>query len=44
MNFARRLTCNGSNCNVEKRPEFIRRGQEAPKGGPKQKMPGDWDW
>lgn len=43
MNFARRLTCNGSNCNVEKRPEFIRRGQEAPKGGPKQKMPGDWD-
>ena len=46
MNFARRMTCNGSNCNVEKRPEFIRRGQEMPQGGgggPKQKMPGDWD-
>ena len=45
MNFARRFNCNGSNCNVEKRPEFIRLGhQEAVKGGPKNKMPGDWDW
>jgi len=44
MNFARRFNCNGSNCNVEKRPEFIRLGhQEAVKGGPKNKMPGDWD-
>lgn len=43
MNFARRMTCNGSNCNVEKRPEFVRRGQEIMKGGPKTKMPGDWD-
>ena len=43
MNFARRMTCNGTNCSVAKRPEFIRMGQEPLKGGPKQKMPGDWD-
>ena len=43
MNFARRQTCNGNNCRVEKRPEFIRRGQEENKGGPKTRMPGDWD-
>ena len=43
MNFARRLTCNGNNCGVEKRPEFIRRGQEEARGGPKTRMPGDWD-
>ena len=43
MNFARRLTCNGNNCGVEKRPEFIRRGQEQAQGGPKTRMPGDWD-
>ena len=43
MNFARRLTCNGNNCRVEKRPEFIRRGQEESHGGPKTRMPGDWD-
>merc|ERR1711862_639774 len=28
MNFARRMTCNQSNCDVENRPEFVRRGQE----------------
>merc|ERR1719318_1927326 len=42
MNFARRSTCNGAagQCNVEKRPEFIRQGTE---GGPRSKRPGDWD-
>ena len=39
MNFARRASCNGEGgtCNMEKQPEFIRRGTE---GGPKNRRPG----
>merc|ERR1719189_1278552 len=42
MNFARCASCNGEGgtCNMEKQPEFIRRGTE---GGPKNRRPGDWD-
>merc|ERR1719300_733072 len=46
MNFARRMSCNKPNCGEPKRPEYIRRGQEMDNptvGGPKSKMPGDWD-
>lgn len=44
MNFAKRMRCNGpGGCSVERRPEFVRRGIEAPEGGPKQRRPGDWD-
>ena len=41
MNFARRAQCNGEGgtCNMEKQPEFIRRGTE---GGPKNRRPGIW--
>lgn len=44
MNFARRFKCNGEGgtCQVEKMPEFIRRGTESP-GGPTNRRPGDWD-
>ena len=44
MNFAKRMRCNGpGGCSVERRPEFVRRGIEAPEGGPKQRRQGDWD-
>merc|ERR1712106_582193 len=44
MNFAKRMKCNGpGGCSVERRPEFVRRGIEAPEGGPKQRRAGDWD-